>query len=54
MFTKKGAKVVKIVGVILLSILTIGVTAAVIYQMTGGSLATVGETIAGWFTLPVA
>lgn len=50
MFTKKGNKVLKIIALCLLSVLVVGATAAIIYQMSGGSLVDVGATIRGWFT----
>jgi hypothetical protein len=54
MLTKRGNKVFRIVAICLLTVLVAGATAAIIYQMNGGSLADVGATIRGWFTLPPA
>lgn len=50
MLTKKGGKILRIVGIVLLSVLVVGCTAAVIYQMTGGSLADVWGNFIGLFT----
>lgn len=54
MLTKKGAKVLQIIGIVLASILVVGCTAAVIYQMTGGSLADVWGNFIALFTTPAA
>lgn len=54
MLTKKGNRTLRIFAIVVLSLFVVAASAALIYQLRGGSLATIGETIRGWFTLPAA
>jgi hypothetical protein len=54
MLTNKGNRIARVVGLVLLAVFVVAASAALIYQLSGGDLATIGTTIRGWFTIPAA